>query len=104
MVIMMKKIVWILILFWVGMTEGKVSQNELTYIDLIQKLTDLEDLAEQLKAVDDFLKNDLGIDPAGQRLGEVTESNTISIPSGITVTIAEINEKRASSSYERFYF
>ena len=48
-----------------------------------------------LEAVDDFLNKNLGVDPAGKRKGEVTESNSISIPPGTSMTIADIKGKRA---------
>lgn len=48
-----------------------------------------------LEAADEFLRNNLGSDPAGKREGEVTESKSISIPAGKTVTIADLSGERA---------
>jgi len=48
-----------------------------------------------LEAADEFLGNKLGNDPAGKRKGEDTESKSVSIPAGKTVTIADLSGERA---------
>lgn len=48
-----------------------------------------------LQKVGDFLKNDLGTDPAGAREGEETMTRTVSAPAGETVTVADLPGERA---------
>ncbi|MDP6438827.1 MAG: DUF2961 domain-containing protein, partial [Candidatus Brocadiia bacterium] len=51
------------------------------------------------RAVDEFLSNRLGTDPAGSRPGEITQRTNVPVPAGETVTVAEITGERAISAF-----
>ncbi|MDP6107443.1 MAG: DUF2961 domain-containing protein, partial [Candidatus Brocadiia bacterium] len=51
-----------------------------------------------LRAVDGFLSNRLGTDPAGSRPGEITQRTSVAVPAGETAVVAEIAGARAISA------
>lgn len=51
-----------------------------------------------LQQVGDFLEDELGTNPAGSREGEETTSQTVTVPAGETVTVAELSGERAITS------
>jgi hypothetical protein len=50
---------------------------------------------EALETVNNFLENNLGTDPAGERYGKITESKTVTIPPGSVATVTDVSGEGA---------